>query len=37
MFKILTPCEDGSVKPSAEITGGYVSDKAEIGEMWLNR
>ena len=29
--------EDGSVKTSAEITGGYVSDKAELGEMWLNR
>ncbi len=29
--------EDGSVKKSAEITGGYISSKAEVGEMWLNR
>ncbi|MBO6107820.1 MAG: hypothetical protein J6P16_00260 [Eubacterium sp.] len=29
--------EEGNVKPSAEITGGYVSGKAQIGEMWLNR
>nr|MCR5586385.1 hypothetical protein [Lachnospiraceae bacterium] len=26
---------DGSVKPSAEITGGYVSPKVESGEMWI--
>ncbi len=29
--------EDGSVKESAEITGGYVSETAKVGEMWLNR
>ena len=29
--------EDGSVKESAEITGGYVSSTAKVGEMWLNR
>ncbi len=29
--------EDGSVKGAAEITGGYTSSEAEIGEMWLNR
>ena len=29
--------EDGSVKPKGEITGGYISAKAEVGEMWLNR
>lgn len=28
---------DGSVKGAAEITGGFVSGKLEIGEMWLNR
>ena len=28
--------EDGSVKQSAEITGGYVSGKAEYGEMWID-
>ncbi len=27
--------EDGSIKPGAEIIGGYVSGKARIGEMWL--
>ena len=27
--------EDGSVKKSAEITGGYVSATVEVGEMWL--
>ena len=29
--------EDGSVKEEAEITGGYVSATAKVGEMWLNR
>lgn len=28
---------DGSVKGAAEITGGYMSTKAQIGEMWHNR
>nr|MCR5625482.1 hypothetical protein [Lachnospiraceae bacterium] len=26
---------DGSVKPSAEITGGYVTPETESGEMWI--
>ena len=29
--------ESGFVKPAAEITGGYLSGTAEIGEMWLNQ
>ncbi len=29
--------KDGSVKKSAEITGGYTSEKTDVGEMWLNK
>ncbi|WP_026836100.1 hypothetical protein [Eubacterium xylanophilum] len=28
--------QDGSVKGAAEITGGYISSEAEVGEMWVN-